>query len=136
MSFTNYLEDKVLNHVFAAVEYDMPTLYVGLFTKGPSDTGGGTEVGGFGYARQAVTMSVQGSAPTEASNTTDAEFPAPSGSLGRITHAGVFDAVTGGNLLAWATLTDPTDPAVELPQIIEAGDIFKIEATHLKIRID
>lgn len=136
MSFTNYLEDAVLNHVFAGVEYDMPTLYVGLFTKGPSDTGGGTEVGGFGYARQAVTMSVSGSAPTEASNTTDIEFPAPTGSLGKITHAGVFDALTGGNLLAWATLTDPSDTSVELPQTIEAADIFKIEATHLKIRID
>lgn len=136
MSFTNYLEDKVLNHVFSGIEYAMPTLYVGLFTKGPSDTGGGTEVGGFGYARQSITMSVSGSAPTEATNTNDAEFPAATGSQGRITHAGVFDAVTGGNLLAWATLTDPSDSAVELPQTIETGDIFKIEASNLKIRID
>jgi len=136
MSFTNYLEDAVLKHVFAGVEYDMPTLYVGLFTKGPSDAGGGTETGGFGYARQAVTMSVSGSAPTETENTNDLEFPAPTGSLGRITHAGVFDALTGGNLLAWATLTDPSDTSVELPQTIETADIFKIEATHLKIRID
>ena len=104
--------------------------------QGPSDTGGGSEVVGFGYARQSITMSVSGSAPTEATNTSDAEFPAATGSQGRITHAGVFDALTGGNLLAWATLTDPSDSSVELPQTIDTGDIFKIEASNLKIRID
>ena len=38
--FTDYLEDKVLDHVFGGSAYSAPgTLYVGLFTAAPSDTG-------------------------------------------------------------------------------------------------
>ena len=45
--FTDYLEDKVLDHVFGGSAYTAPTtLYVGLFTAAPSDTGGGTECSG------------------------------------------------------------------------------------------
>ena len=136
MSFTNYLEDKVLNHVFGGNAYTQPSLYVALFTKGPGETGGGTEVSGFNYARQSTTMSVAGSAPTEATNNADITFPAAAGPFGRVTHAGVYDALTGGNLLAWATLTDPADFSTEQASEIQTSDIFKIEAGNLKIRLD
>jgi hypothetical protein len=136
MSFTNYLEDKVLNHVFGGNAYTQPSLYVALFTKGPGEAGGGTEVSGFNYARQSTTMSVAGSAPTEATNDADIAFPAAAGPFGRVTHAGVYDALTGGNLLAWATLTDPADFSTEQASEIQTSDIFKIEAGNLKIRLD
>jgi len=42
-SFTDYLEDKILKHVFTNVAYTSPTtVYVGLFTVAPTDVGGGT----------------------------------------------------------------------------------------------
>jgi hypothetical protein len=45
--FSDYLEDKVLDHVFGGNAYTAPsTLYVALYTVAPSDTGGGTEVSG------------------------------------------------------------------------------------------
>ena len=54
--FSDYLEDKVLDHVFGGNAYTAPTtLYVALYTVAPSDTGGGTEVSGGGYARQTST---------------------------------------------------------------------------------
>jgi len=136
MSFTNYLESKVLDHVFGGNAYASPSIYVGLFKKGPGETGGGTEVSGFNYARQLVTMSVSGSAPTEAINDADIVFPTAAGPFGRVTHAGVFDALTGGNLLAWATLTDPSDFSTEQAHTIDITDVFKIEAGNLKIRLD
>ena len=42
--FTDYLEDKVLEHVFGGNAFTAPsTLHVALYTSAPSDTGGGTE---------------------------------------------------------------------------------------------
>ena len=59
MSFSNYLENKVLLHVFGATAYTAPaTLYVGLFTSNPGETGGGTEVSGGSYARQTAAFTV------------------------------------------------------------------------------
>jgi hypothetical protein len=48
----------------------------------------------------------------------------------------VYDALTGGNLLAWATLTDPADFSTEQASEIQTSDIFKIESGNLKIRLD
>ena len=49
--FSDYLEDKVLDHVFGGNAYTAPgTLYVALYTVAPTDTGGGTEVTGGSYA--------------------------------------------------------------------------------------
>ena len=52
---TNYLEDKIWNHVFGSTSYTKPTnWYVGLLTAAPSDSAGGTEVSGGSYARQVI----------------------------------------------------------------------------------
>ena len=68
--FTDYLENKVLIHVFGGTAYTAPsTLYVGLFTAVPSDTGGGTECSGGSYARKSMAdMTVSGTSPTQATN--------------------------------------------------------------------
>ena len=53
--FTNYLEDKVIGHLFGGTAYTAPTTwYAGLQTAAPSDSAGGTEVSGGAYARQAI----------------------------------------------------------------------------------
>ena len=58
--FSDYLEDKVLDHVFGGVAYTQPTKHVALYTVAPTDTGGGTEVTGGAYARQSVAFTVSG----------------------------------------------------------------------------
>ena len=105
--FSDYLEDKVLDHVFGGTAYTAPsTLYVALYTAAPSDTGGGTEVSGGSYARKSMPdMTVSGTSPTTATNGAAVEFVTATGSWGTVSHVGVFDALTSGNLLGWAALT-------------------------------
>ena len=43
--FSDFLETKVLEHVFGGSAYTAPTtLHIALYTAAPSDSGGGTEV--------------------------------------------------------------------------------------------
>ncbi len=126
MSFTNHLETEILDHVFGGNAYTAPsTLYLGLYTATPSDTGGGTELSGSGYARQAMAMSVSGNT---ASNTAAEEFATATGSWGTVTHVGVFDASTSGNLLAYGALSES--------KTIATGDVFRIPAGDLDITLD
>lgn len=128
-SFSDYTENLVLTWLFTGDSATRPTAwYVGLFTAAPSDTGGGTEVSGNGYARVSTgTISVTGTATT-ATNSAAIEFSAASGgNWGTITHAAVFDASSAGNMLAWAPLTTS--------RTINDGDVFRIPASSLTITL-
>jgi len=127
--FTDYLEDKVLDHVFGGTSYTAPgTLYVGLFTAAPSDTGGGTEVSGGSYARKSMPdMTVSGTSPTTATNGAAVEFVTATGSWGTITHTGIFDASSGGNLLCWAALS--------ASKVVASGDVIRFDAGDLDVTL-
>ena len=127
--FSDYLEDKVLDHVFGGTAYTAPgTLYVGLYTAAPSDSGGGTEVSGGSYARKSMpAMTVSGTSPTEATNGAAVEFITATGTWGTVTHVGVFDASSSGNLLAWAALT--------ASKTVSSGDVFRFDAGDLDITL-
>ncbi len=102
--FSDYMENKILDHVFRNTAYTPPTaVYLGLYTAAPSDAGGGTEVSGGGYARQAITFGAASGGAI--SNTAAVQFTATGGSYGTVTHVGIFDAATTGNLLAWKAIT-------------------------------
>lgn len=129
-SFTDYTENLVLTWLFTGSSATRPTAwYVGLFTAAPSDTGGGTEVTGNGYARVATgTLSVSGTSPTNCTNAAAIEFAAASGgNWGTITHIAIFDASTSGNMLGWAALTTS--------RTINDGDIIRIPAGDLDITL-
>lgn len=127
-SFSDYLEDKVLKHVFTNTAYTAPsTLYVALYTAAPTDAGGGTEVSGGSYARQAMAFTVSGSNPTQAVNSGAVEFPTAGSSWGTIVAAAVFDASSGGNMLAWADLTNN--------KTISAGDVFRFPASSFAVTL-
>lgn len=95
------------------------SLHFGLLTAAPSDTGGGTEVTGGSYARVTIASSMTNWAGTQAAASTTAStgtsgttsnnipitFPAPTANWGSIGWFGVYDAVSGGNLLYWGPLT-------------------------------
>lgn len=128
-SFSNYTENLVLTWLFTGDSATRPTAwYVGLFTAAPSDAGGGTEVSGSGYAREATgTITVSGTATT-ATNAAAIEFdPASGGNWGTITHAAIFDASTSGNMIAWAELTTA--------RTINDGDVFRIPAGSLTVTL-
>lgn len=129
-SFNDYTENLVLTYLFTTGSATRPTAwYVGLFTAAPSDAGGGTEVTGNGYARKATgTMTVSGTSPTTATNSSAIEFDAASGgNWGTIGWAAIFDASTGGNMLAWAALT--------ADRTINDGDVFRIPAGSLDVTL-
>lgn len=126
MSFSNYLENKVLLHVFGATAYTAPaTLYVALFTSDPGEGGTGTEVSGGSYARQTATFTVTGALAT---NTAAIEFPTATASWGTVTYAAIYDAASGGNLLASGGLATS--------KTIASGDVLRIPASNLNITLD
>lgn len=128
MSFSNYLETKVLDHVFGGTAYTAPsTLYVALFTADPTDADSGTEVTtvGTAYARQTVTFTTSGATT---SNDSAVEYATATSNYGTVSHIGIYDASTGGNLLAHASLTSS--------KTIETGDVFRIPAGDLDITLD
>lgn len=119
-AMSDYLENKLVDQLFRGQAFTAPaTLYVGLLTAGPSDAGGGTEVSGNGYARVAVTSSLANWAGTQAaastavssgtggqtSNNAAITFATPSATWGTVSHFGIYDAASGGNLLFWGALT-------------------------------
>mgnify|MGYP001016290781 FL=1 len=133
-SFSDYLEQKVLNHVFGATAYSAPgTLYFALFTAAPSDSGGGTEVTGGSYARVALTNNTTnfpnatGTSPTSKSNGVAVTFPTASANWGTVVAFGIFDASSGGNLICWADLT--------ANKTVNNGDTASFAASALTITL-
>ena len=128
MSFSNYLETKVLDHVFGATAYTAPaTLYLALHTADPAEDGSGTEVStsGTAYARTEVAFTTSGNTT---SNTAAVEYSTATANFGTVSHVAVWDASTGGNMLAYAALTSS--------KTIETGDVFRVPAGDLDITLD
>jgi len=128
MSFSNSAETLVLNWLFTAGSATRPTSwYLALFTSNPDEDASGTEVStsGTAYARQSVAFTVSGNT---ASNSAAVEFPTATASYGTVTHVGVFDASTAGNLIAYAALTTS--------KAIDTGDVMRVPAGDLDITLD
>lgn len=120
-AMSNYLENKIVDHVFRGAAYTIPVIYVGLFTAAPSDAAGGTEVSGSAYARvKAAASTAQALGDWKSTqndslassgtggnttNTAAVTFPTPTATWGTVTHFGIFDQPTGINLLFWGALT-------------------------------
>jgi hypothetical protein len=116
---SDYLENKIIDHLFRTNTFAKPSgLYVALFTAAPSDAAGGTEVSGGSYARvnlapldtnwkatQGGTSGASSGTGGATANAVAITFPAPSANWGTVTHFGIFDAASGGNLLIWDALT-------------------------------
>jgi len=124
---SDYLENKFLDHVLDVAAYTAPSaVYCALYTSAPSDAGGGTEVSGGSYARTAITFSAASSGAT--SNSADITFPTATGSWGTVTHFGIFDASSGGNLLVWG--------AFSASKAVGTDDVFKVSSGDLDVSMD
>ena len=125
--FSDYLENKVLDHVLRNTSYTSPTTaYVGLFTSDPTDAGSGTEVSGGSYARQALSVTTASGGIVTSS--ADVTFPQATASWGTVSHIGILDALTSGNLLMHTPLTTA--------KTIDNGDILKISSGNLTVTLD
>ena len=128
MSFSNTFETRVLTWVFTTDSATRPTAwYMALFTSNPADDASGTEVStsGTAYARQSATFTISGDT---ASNSAAIEFPTATASFGTVSHVGVFDASSGGNLIAYAALSTS--------KAIDTGDVFRIPSGDFDVTLD
>jgi hypothetical protein len=95
-----------------------------LFTVSPGEAGGGTEVTGGSYARQAATFTAASGGAT--SNNSNLDFTGmPAATTVAI---GIFDALTSGNMLLYGSLTTN--------KTTDAGDTLRIATGDLDISID
>lgn len=107
---TTFLENRVLDRVLknnAEFSYAFPaTVYAGLFTADPTEAGTQTsEVSGGSYARQPITWGAIANGAV--ANSGAVTFPTATGAWGTITHVGILDALTTGNMLYYGALTTP-----------------------------
>lgn len=108
MNISNYLADALLNEVFRATNYVAPvTVYVALYTSDPTRADVGIEVTGGSYARQSIAFDAPADVLSKRTllNTTDVVFPVATADWGIITHVGIRNALTNGNLLYFGQLT-------------------------------
>lgn len=141
-ALTDYLENKLIDHLFRATSYTAPAnWYVALFTSSCSDSAAGTEVSGGSYARVAVASGTTTWANTQASgtgastgtsgttsNSSAINFATPSAGWGTVTYWGLYDASSAGNLLVCAALT--------ASKTINSGDTVSFAAGALTVQID
>ena len=121
-AISTYLANKLLDHTLRNVAYTPPTtVYLALYTSNPGAGDTGTEVSGGGYARQAVTFNPASGG--QVVNSADVVFPVATASWGTITHVGIKDSATGGNLLYYAPLS--------VTKTIDTGDQIKFPAGQL-----
>jgi hypothetical protein len=132
---SNYLENKVLDHVLTATSYTAPTTrYLALFTNTSGSAAANLEAGtltdevsgsGTAYTRKAITFAAA-SGGSSASNAT-VTFDTATANWGTITHVAVMDASSSGNVLFYG--------AVTTSKTIETGDTFQVSSGNLTISL-
>lgn len=142
-ALSDYLENKLIDHVFRGQAYTAPvTIYVELYTSACSDSARGTEVTGGSYARASLAAGLAGWAGTQSAGSTTASsgtggttsnnsvisFATPTAGWGLVTHIGLSDASTAGNLLICTALT--------VSKTINSGDTVSFPAASLTTQID
>lgn len=133
-AFSDYLETKLVDLIFQATSFStLSNIYVSLHMMSPLDSAVGTEVSGGSYARVPVSTSGGWTATytngelKSTNNMATITFPSATAPWGNITHFGLWDAVSGGNLLFHGQLISP--------KTIGSGDTIKFLANQLMVGI-
>jgi len=123
-AMSDYLELKFLDHFTGTASTSAPSaVYIGLSTASLADDNSGTELTGNNYARKAITF---GSASSGSiTNNNNVEFNSATGNWGTVSHFGIFDASSSGNLLFHGAFT--------ASKTIQTGDILKVASGSLTI---
>lgn len=135
MPFSDYLNNLILEHVVGHTQSINlgGDAYIALATDATTplkDGTGITEPSGNGYARvligiygQSATLMMDDASAGVMTNSKEIHFPKATGAWGHCTHVIVYDALTGGNMLAWGELTTHIDPVNLSVPIIAVGNI-------------
>lgn len=112
--FVDSVERSLLDHFLTDGAYTPPaTMYIALSSTTPTEAAGNfTEPSTGSYARVSTAAAdwaaATGTAPATKSTSTTKTFPTATAdwvSGANLTHFGLYDASTAGNLLAWGALT-------------------------------
>jgi len=123
---SNYLENALVNATLRNTAYTSPsTVYLALYTSDPTDADSGTECSGTSYARQLITFGAPSNGVT--TNSAAIEFPQAGGAWGTISHIGIRDASTSGNLLYHTPL--------DASKTIATGDVFRVAIGSLSVTL-
>jgi|SRR5213595_3437707 len=131
-----YTRDNVLNSILRGAVLPLPThTYVSLHTADPG-TAGASEVAGAwpAYARRqaennlAIGNGWTAAAAGQCKNVYQLTYPAQDGGGAvTVTHFGIWDALTGGNLIATGTLTTP--------RLVAPGDVLVFDVQTLTVTL-
>ena len=125
---SDYLENLFIEYTLRSGTFASPTsVYLGLFTSSPADTGGGTEVSGGTYSRYTLTGAFDTAVAGATQNTAIITFPTATAVWGLVTSVGIYDAITGGNLLFYGSFTGNLQ--------VDTGDTLSIAAGALDISL-
>lgn len=126
--FSTYLAQQLINHTLRGAAYTAPAnLYLALFTADPTDDNVTVnEVSGAWYGRKSITSwTAPVGTGTVTSNSNQLTFNAVTGSAVTITHWGLYDALTSGNLMfsgAW-----------DVSKVLNVDDVFTVNAQDLDL---
>ena len=123
-ALSDYAENKVLDVLGANATFTAPSnVYLGLSTGSLGDDNSDTELTGNNYSR--VSVSFGAAASGTMSNDAAIEFAAATGSWGSVSHWGLYDAASSGNLLVHGSFTTA--------KTIASGDVLKVATGDLDI---
>ena len=141
---SNYLENKVLDHVLKNTSFSQPSgLYLALFNNTSGSAATNLEAGtltdetstsGTAYSRKNINVNGSSGAFNAASsgstaNTQTVTFDTATANWGTITHVAIMDSGTAGagNVLFYG--------AVTTAKTIETGDTFQVSSGNLTVSL-
>lgn len=128
-SFSDYVEDAVLDHVVGKTSFTMPTVWVGLSTADPLDDASGNAEPASNYARKSTAGADWNPASGGAiDNANPLSFVQATGAWGTLTHFSLWDAASAGNMLAHGALA--------ASKVIGNGDTGTFAAGDIDITLD
>lgn len=128
--YSNYLAQAIITKTLVTPTVpNVATLYLALFTADPTDANITTnEVSGGWYVRQATGGWTAPVGVVSTSNSNQITYPAVTGSAVTVSHWGVYDALSGGNLLY--------SDSVGATKTFAIGDVPVIAANALVISFE
>ena len=129
--FSTYLSQQIINSTLRGASFAIPaTLYLAFFTSDPTDNNVTTnEVSGAWYARKVTgAWSAPVGTGNSSSNNNQISFDAVTGSAVTVSHWGIYDALTSGNLLY--------SDSVGTAKTFGVGDVPVVGAGTLVITVD
>ncbi len=125
MYATDYFEEHILN-TFRGITFVAPaSVYLGLFITPVDDAGNGTEISYQGYIRKPITFTAPAaeSGGIGVSNDAELKFAQAQADSGTVTHIGIFDSVTAGNMLLFGALEEVKKIVTGDAPTIRSGEI-------------